>query len=91
MLTKITLEHFKCFEILKLPLAPLTLLSGTNATGKSTVLQSLAILHQTIVENEWAKTLMINGQTISLGTADDVIDHKEPVYIAYIGPKITRE
>ncbi len=74
MFTSIYLEHFKCFSKLKLPLAPLTLLAGTNATGKSTVLQALAILHQTIVENEWSNALILNGETISLGTASDVID-----------------
>ena len=74
MLTKIILEQFKCFEILKLPLAPLTLLTGANATGKSTVLQALTILHQTVIENEWASSLILNGHTISLGTAGDVID-----------------
>jgi predicted ATPase len=74
MLTKIIVEHFKCFKKLHLPLAPLTLLSGANATGKSTVLQALAILHQTAVESEWNKTLSLNASTISLGSVGDVID-----------------
>jgi predicted ATPase len=74
MLTRIYLEHFKCFRNLKLHLAPLTLLSGTNATGKSTILQALAILHQTIIENEWSESLILNSETTSLGTTGDVID-----------------
>lgn len=74
MLTKIVLGHFKCFKKLHLPLAPLTLLSGANATGKSTVLQALALLHQTAVESEWNRTLSLNASTISLGSAGDVID-----------------
>ncbi len=74
MLTKILVEHFKCFKKLHLPLAPLTLLSGANATGKSTILQALAMLHQTAVESEWNKTLSLNASNISLGSADDVID-----------------
>ena len=49
MLARIELRHFKCFEVLKLPLRPLTLLSGANASGKSSVMQALVLLHQTIV------------------------------------------
>lgn len=74
MLTKIILEHFKCFKKLHLPLAPLTLLAGMNASGKSTVLQALAILHQTVVTNEWAQNLILNDDLVSLGTAGDMID-----------------
>jgi predicted ATPase len=74
MLTKITVEHFKCFKKLHLQLAPLTLLSGANATGKSTILQAFALLHQTASESEWNKTLSLNASNISLGSADDVID-----------------
>jgi predicted ATPase len=74
MLTKIHLEHFKCFEKLQLPLAPLTLLSGLNASGKSTTMQALSLLHQTAVESEWNTTLILNGSTIALGAAGDVID-----------------
>ena len=74
MINKIILEHFKCFKKLQLQLAPLTMLSGTNATGKSTTLQALALLYQTIAENEWSKTLLLNGDLATLGTASDVID-----------------
>lgn len=74
MLTKIHLDHFKCFEKLSLPLTPLTLLSGLNAAGKSTTLQALSLLHQTAVESEWNTRLILNGSTIALGAASDVID-----------------
>lgn len=74
MLTRIDLKHFKCFDRLKLPLAPLTLLSGGNASGKSSVLQALVLLHQTIREHEWSTRLMLNGSDIRLGTVTDVVD-----------------
>ncbi len=48
---KLQLEYFKCFEKLSLPLANLTLLSGVNSSGKSTVLQTLALLNQTAIDN----------------------------------------
>ena len=74
MLTQLDIECFKCFENLKLPLAPLTILSGSNASGKSSVLQTLVLLHQTMSEHEWSKRLMLNGDSIRLGTVSDVVD-----------------
>ena len=74
MLRRIDLRHFKCFTLLKLPLCPLTLLSGANASGKSSVLQALALLHQTMREHEWSTRLMLNGSAVRLGAVADVID-----------------
>ena len=74
MLTRIDLRHFKCFESLKLPLRPLTLLSGVNASGKSSVLQALVLLHQTMREQEWSTRLILNGKSVQLGTVGDVLD-----------------
>ena len=76
MLTGIDLKHFKCFDLLKLPLRPLTLLSGANASGKSSVLQALVLLHQTITEHEWSDRLLLNGGAIRLGTVADVVDQR---------------
>ena len=74
MLQQIDLRFFKCFTLLKLPLGPLTLLSGANASGKSSVLHALVLLHQTIRDHQWSTRLMLNGASIRLGTASAVID-----------------
>jgi predicted ATPase len=74
VLTQIDLEQFKCFQVLKLPLGELTLLTGWNASGKSSVLQALVLLHQTIREQEWSRKLLFNGSELSLGTVTDVVD-----------------
>ena len=74
MLQQIDLRFFKCFALLKLPLSPLTLLSGANASGKSSVIQALVLLHQTIRDHEWSRRLMLNGTSVRLGTASAVID-----------------
>lgn len=50
------------------------MLSGSNASGKSSILQALVLLHQTIREHEWSTRLMLNGGTIKLGTVLDVVD-----------------
>lgn len=74
MITCINLQNFKCFTSLKLPLRPLTLLSGGNASGKTTVLHALALIQQTMREQEWSSNLLLNGRSVRLGTAADVID-----------------
>lgn len=77
MLNHLDLKCFKCFEELHLPLAALTLLSGANASGKSSVLQALVLLHQTMREHEWSTRLMLNGKSIKLGTVLDVINESQ--------------
>lgn len=73
MLEELELRNFKCFESLRLSLAPLTLLSGTNASGKSSVLHSLTLLHQTMRENENSQRLTLNGSVLQMGTLADVV------------------
>lgn len=74
MLTQIQLHQFKCFEVLRLPLSPLTLLSGANATGKSSVLQALLLLHQTLRYSQSSTNITLNGYAVQLGTVGDVVN-----------------
>jgi predicted ATPase len=53
------------------------MLSGTNASGKSSVLQALVLLHQTMREHEWSTRLMLNGKSIKLGTVLDVVNESQ--------------
>ena len=73
VLTRLELRFFKCFELLRLPLAPLTLLTGLNASGKSSVLQAIVLLHQTMRQHEWSTRLVLNGAGVRLGTVSDVV------------------
>jgi len=74
MLDALHLTSFKCFETLDLPLGKLTVLSGINGGGKSSVIQSLVLLAQTLDEREWSKSLLLNGPSLTLGSASDVIN-----------------
>lgn len=85
MLRLLELEHFKCFELLRLPLGNLTILSGTNASGKSSVLQSLMLLHQTMRDHEWSSRLVLNGDIAQVGTVSDIVDQVTSRYRFGIG------
>lgn len=74
MIQALTLQNFKCFETLRLDLAPLTLLTGFNAAGKSTSLQTLLLLSQSLRAQYGASELRLNGPLVGLGNPTDVIN-----------------
>lgn len=73
MLTKITLTNFKCFEEQEIPLSNISLLTGLNGMGKSTVLQSLLLLRQNFDRNTLDKRLSLNGELTQCGNVSDVL------------------
>jgi predicted ATPase len=74
MIDQVRLYNFKCFEALELDLAPLTLLTGFNAGGKSTTTQALLLLAQTLRGARENPGLLLNGSVLSLGTPVDVLN-----------------
>lgn len=74
MLREIHLSSFKCFDTLDLPLGMLTLLTGVNGGGKSSVMQALVLLSQTFGQQEWGRFLMLEGPDLALGNVADVMN-----------------
>lgn len=77
MLEHLYLESFKAFDQIGIPLRPLTLLTGMNGMGKSSVMQSLLLLRQSYMErlnDERSDTprLVLNGDLVQLGTGRDI-------------------
>lgn len=73
MLTKIELQNFKCFrEKTVFPLGQLTLLTGINGRGKSSLLQSLLLMRQSIEYDERTSKLILNGNCLNLGRFDEI-------------------
>ena len=77
MLTGIKIASFKCFDSLALPLAPLTLLAGFNAAGKSTTLQSLLLIAQALRANSRATELHLNGSLVRLGALREILNSSQ--------------
>lgn len=74
----IALHNFKAYERLEeLELRPLTVFCGPNAVGKSSVIQALLMMRQTIDEDEqpeaWSGHLVTDGKDVSLGDYVDVV------------------
>jgi len=74
MIRLVRLQNYKCFENQLLEFNALTLLSGLNNTGKSTVIQSLLLLRQSYQQNLLQTTgLALNGDLVHIGTAKDAL------------------
>ena len=74
MINEIELYNLKCFKNIKIPANNITLLTGINGTGKSTVLQSLVLLKQSYESNKDMRVLYLNDEDyIELGNAEDVL------------------
>ena len=73
MIDRIYLRNLKCFSELTLPVAPLTLLTGFNAAGKSTTTQGLLLLAQALRQGTRGPKLPLNGPLVRLGTPGDVL------------------
>ena len=77
MVDSLHIENFKCFENQRFELGNLTLLTGLNGTGKSSVIQSLLLLRQSY-QHRFLQDggLLLNGDLIQLGTAQDIFFEK---------------
>jgi predicted ATPase len=73
VLTKWELHNFKSIKTLNdLRLTPVTILAGTNSSGKTTLLQSILLVAQTLGSPVTARPLILNGEPVKLGTWSDI-------------------
>lgn len=76
MIDQLTLQNFKAFEEIEIALGSITLLSGLNGSGKSSVIQSLGLLRQSFDANFLlAGDILLNGELVEIGTGKDVLYH----------------
>lgn len=76
MLRRIGLSNFKCWKELDIELAPITLLFGTNSSGKSAILQSLLMLKQTAQGFDPGQHINFGGSDrdyVDLGSYQDLV------------------
>lgn len=79
MITRITLKNFKIFEDEPFDLAPLTLFTGINGMGKSSVIQSLLLLKQSYMSNklQYEKTVELdNNSFVDLENCEELCNKK---------------
>ncbi|MDN3353907.1 DUF3696 domain-containing protein [Actinomadura sp. DC4] len=83
MIDRLSITNFKAFASANIPLGHYTLLSGLNSSGKSTVLQAIALLRQANAAgllddygdypDSRPGGLPLNGELVELGTGQDIL------------------
>jgi len=92
MLTKLRIKNFKCLQDTgELNIRPLTFFVGPNSSGKSSVLQFLLMLRQTIDSTDIENPLATRNGWVELGGYKEFIFRKEEkrdleVELAITGP-----
>ena len=79
MLSEYQIHNFKAFANQeKIPIRPITLIYGQNSSGKSSVLQSLLLLKQTLQEATDPQTLLLaKGNLVDLGNFSQYINNHD--------------
>lgn len=73
MIIEWTLKNFKSIKKLdQFHISPVTVLAGANSSGKTTLLQSILLLSQTLSSPVGTRLLVLNGDQVKLGTWADV-------------------
>ena len=73
MITELHIQNYKSHKDTQLPLKPLTLLTGVNGSGKSSVIQSLLLLRQSHKRQQLAQALIFNDSLCAIGTGKDAV------------------
>lgn len=86
MLTSWTISNFKSIrEVVTLELAPLTVFSGSNSSGKSTLIQSILMVAQSFASVVDDEALVLNGRFLQLGRLQDVLHHNYDNQLLQVG------
>jgi len=73
VIASLSLANFKCFKSLTLDLGSINVLAGVNGAGKSTVIQSLLVLRQSLQSGAISQgRIQLRGGLTDLGTAGEV-------------------
>jgi predicted ATP-dependent endonuclease of OLD family len=73
MITKWKVFNFKSISAeTELALGPLTIFAGANSSGKSTFIQSILLVAQTLSHKVGSRSVVLNGALTSLGQFDDL-------------------
>jgi predicted ATPase len=92
MIEVFDLHGFKSHKSTELQFAPLTILTGTNGVGKSSIIQALLLLRQTYRNNNrLRKGLELNGKHCTLGEGADVLYEKSSDGLLHFGLKYAHE
>lgn len=78
MINKWKLNNFKSISNeQEFTFRPLTIFTGANSSGKSTVLQSILLITQTLQDPISSRSIVLNGGIKKFGSYDDIVNNKD--------------
>ena len=73
----IAVQGFKCLaKESRIEIRPLTILAGANSSGKSTIMQSLLLMKQTLQASYDPGALLLNGPHVKLTSFDQLVSRQ---------------
>lgn len=72
MINYLKIKNFKIHKEMEIRLLPLTLLAGTNGSGKSSIIQALLLLRQSMI-NDQITNLKLSGSLCNIGFRQDAL------------------
>src|SRR5260370_9573837 len=83
------IRNFKSISKADVNLAPLTLVMGSNSSGKSSLIQSILLLVHAAQGRQLADSVPLNGPILSLGRFDAVLSKWRSRRHTETGPTVT--
>ena len=78
MIKEWKLDHFKSIDDEKdLEFRPLTIFTGANSSGKSTILQSILLVTQTLQSPIATRSILLNGWFKKFGSYSDIVNKRD--------------
>lgn len=71
MISNIKIKNFKVLKNVELMLSNLTIVSGLNSMGKSSLIQILLLLRQSFEKKSIENGLLLNGDYVNIGNGKD--------------------
>jgi hypothetical protein len=86
MLKSWLIQNFKpIVDSGELQLAPVTVLAGRNSSGKSSLIQSILMIAQTLSSRVLDRALLPNGPIVQLGTFEDILSEQTNLRTLVVG------
>jgi predicted ATPase len=89
-ITRISVSGYKSLaDECGIEIAPLTILSGANSSGKSSIMQPLLLMKQTLESTYDAGSLKLNGANVRLTSTDQIFTKKLSRSISHVSNNFT--
>lgn len=72
MITKLSLSNIKSHRDTTIELKNLTVLTGVNSSGKTTLIQSILLLRQSHLKNKLSEGLELNDELVEIGISSEI-------------------